>query len=118
MGLPEVLVQESTLSKKQLESLQSYLKVRRGEMMLKQAASQRSGRPVTIGSYYGTVRQGREKVRKSMVTVLIGLWLGMIKLEDSRRLFEYVGKGAESLSEEEIERLSRLLRNLVERIVM
>jgi hypothetical protein len=118
MGVPELLVGRSTLTEKELESLQSYLKVMKGELRLREAAAQRSGRPVTIGSYCRTVNQARTKIKRSMVTVLIGLWLEAAELEDVHRLFDLVGKGAVELSEEDTERLVRVLQALVEKVVM
>ena len=121
MSLPEILVTGSTLTPKELESIRSYMKFMKGEIRLKEAASQRngkSGKPVTIQSYYRTVQQGREKIRESLITVLIGLWLSLIKLEDVRRLLEFIGKGGGEMSEEEVLHLCRVLQALVEKIVM
>jgi hypothetical protein len=118
MELPDALVGRSTLTEKQLESLKSYRNVAKGELLLREAASLRSGKPVTAGSYWGTVQQGREKMRESMVTVLIGIWLGLIKLEDVRRLFDLVGRGETELSDDDVGRLSQVLETLVGRIVM
>ena len=106
------------MTEKELESLQSYLKVVKGELRLREAAAQRSGGPVTIGSYCRTVNQARTKIKGSVTTVLIGLWLEVVKLEDVRRLFDLVGKGAAELSEEDMERLVRALQALVEKVVM
>jgi hypothetical protein len=57
-------------------------------------------------------------MRKSMTTLLIALWLGYVRLEDVRRLFDLVGRGGRELSEEEIERLGQVITSLVTRIVM
>jgi|SRR5271157_2286501 len=118
MKLSDALVGRSTLTKKQIESLESYRRVAKGELLLREAASLRSGKAVTVGSYWRTVQQGREKMRESMVTVLIGLWLGLIKLEDVRRLFDFVGRGATELSDDDVGRLSQVLETLISRIVM
>ena len=118
MSLPDILVSGSTLTPKQLESLRSYVKFKKGETRLKDAASQRSGKAVTIQSYYRTVQQGRGKIRESLTTVVIGLWLGLIKLEDARRLLEFAGKGGGELSGEEVFHLCRVLQALVEKVVM
>ena len=75
-------------------------------------------RPLTIGSYYRTVRQGRKNVRESLVTVVIALWLGLARVEDVRRLFELVGGGTHELSDEEAERFTQLLDALLRRIVV
>ncbi len=126
MGVLEKLVDQSSVTPRQLEALASYLRVASGEIKLKDAASlasqgRRKGRaekPLTVGSYYRTVSQARANVKQSLVTVVIALWLGMIKVEDVRRLFELVGGGARELSDEEADRFLQLLDVLLRRIVV
>ena len=120
------LVEQSSLTPRQLESMTSYLRVASGEIKLREAASiashgRRRGKPdkaLTVGSYYRTVSQARTNVRESLVTVVIAIWLGLIKVEDVRRLFELVGAGARELSEEEQERFMQLLQALLDRMVL
>jgi len=122
----ERLVDQSSITRRQLESLTSYMRVSTGEIKLKEAASLASegrtrgkrGGPVTIGSYYRTLRQAQKNVRESLVTVVIALWLGAIRLEDVRRLFELVGTGTRELSDEDAERFTRLLDALLRRIIV
>jgi len=122
----ERLVDQSSITRRQLESLTSYMRVSTGESKLKEAASLASegrtrgkrGGPVTIGSYYRTLRQAQRNVRESLVTVVIALWLGAIRLEDVRRLFELVGTGTRELSDEDAERFTRLLDALLRRIIV
>jgi len=126
MSFLERLVDQSSITHRQLESLTSYMRVSTGEIKLKDAASLasqgrtrgRMERPLTIGSYYRTVRQGRKNVRESLVTVVIALWLGLARVEDVRRLFELVGGGTHELSDEEAERFTQLLDALLRRIVV
>jgi hypothetical protein len=113
-----LVVGQSNLTEKQLESLASYIKVARGEMRYREAATSRSDRPVTIGSYYRTVQQGRNQIRMSMATVLIAIAMGLVKMEDVRKLFELIGKGDAAVSEEDEERLGAVLQALLEKIVM
>jgi len=125
VDLLDMLVDQSSITPRQLSSLTSYLRVAAGEIRLKDAASLSSqGRtkgkledPLTIGSYYRTVRQARTNIRRSLVTVVIGLRLGLVRTEDVRRLFELVGGGARELSEEEAERFLQLLDALLKRMV-
>ncbi len=102
-----------------------YVRVAHGEMKYVEAASKASqGRtkgasgPLTIGSYFRTVQQARENVKSSVVTLLIGVWLGVVKPDDVRRLLDVAGSGVRTLSEEETARLAGVLRELVKRIVM
>ena len=120
------LVEQSSLTSRQLESLSSYLRVASGELRLREAASLashgrskgRSDRPVSIGSYYRTVSQARSNVKQSLVTVVVALWVGVIKLEDVKRIFELVSGGARELSEEEADRFLQLLEALLRRMVV
>jgi hypothetical protein len=119
------LVDRSSITHRQLESLSAYLRVASGEIKLREAAALVSqgrtrgkpGRPLTIGSYYRTVDQARTNVKKSLVTLVISLRLGLIRVEDMRRLFELVGGGTRELSSEEAERFLSLLNVLLERMV-
>jgi len=126
MSVLERLVDQSSITPRQLEALASYLRVASGEIKLREAASlvsqgRRKGepeKPLTVGSYYRTVSQARANVKESLVTVVIALWLGMIKVDDVRRLFELVGGGARELSDEESDRFLQLLDVLLRRIIV
>lgn len=112
-----MLVDKSVLTEKQVESLLSYMKVARGEMRLRDAAAERST-PVTVGSYYRTVQQAKQKVRASVVTLAIAVSIGVVQGDDIRRLFDLVGKGSARLSEEETGRFVAVLDALLDKIVM
>lgn len=126
MSFLDKLVSQSSVTTRQLESLMSYTRVVSGELRLKDAASLESkgrtkglpGAPLTIGSYYRTVRQARSNLRESLVTLVVALWLGLIRAEDVRRLSDLVGTGARDLSDEEGERFLQLLDALLGRIIM
>jgi hypothetical protein len=126
VGFLDTLVDQSSITRRQLESITSYLRVTTGEIRLREAASLSSQgrtkgkleRPLTIGSYYRTVRQARVNVRESLVTVVIALWLRLIKVEDVQRLFELVGRGSRELSDEESERFLQLLDALLRRMIV
>lgn len=122
----EKIVEQSSLTPRQFESIMTYLRVASGEIKLKEAASlvtpgKRKGpreKQLSIGSYYRTVLQARENIKEALVTVVIALWLGVIKVEDARRLFELVGSGARELTDEEGERFVEVLRAILGRIVL
>ena len=126
MSLPERLLTESSLTTRQLASLTSYIRVASGEIGLRDAASIASsgrirGDPqkmLTLGSYYRTLTQAKTNVRKSLVTILIGIQLGVVRPEELRRLFELVGTGVRELSGEEQERFVGILQALLDRIVL
>ena len=126
MSITERLVAGSSLTARQLDVLTTYLRVVSGEIKMKEAASLSSqgrtrgkrDKPLTTGSYSRTVRQARTNVRRSLLTVVLGLWLGVVRVEDVRRLFELVGGGARELSDEEATRFLQLLEALLHRMVV
>jgi hypothetical protein len=118
MILPSVLMEQSNLTEKQFESLTSYVRVVTGEIRYREAAALRSEKPVTIGSYYRTVQQGRNQVRESIVTILIAIAIGIVKVEDVGRLLELVSKGSTEVAEEDRQRFATLLQTLLHEIVM
>ncbi|HUK79708.1 MAG TPA: hypothetical protein VLU91_03485 [Nitrososphaerales archaeon] len=126
MSFLDRLVGQSSITPRQLESLTSYMRVATGEFKLKDAASSvsrgrtkgKQDKPLTIGSYYRTVLQARTNLKESLVTVVLAIWVGLIRVEDVRRLFDLVGGGARELSDEEAERFLQLLDVLLSRIVV
>ena len=114
------------MTARQLEALQGYIRVSMGEMRYREAASVMSqsrkmkeqGKSLTIGSYFRTVQQARENIRKSVVTLLIALWLGVVKPEDVRRLLDVAGATAVDLPDEERDRFAEVLHALLQKIVM
>ena len=125
MTLSERLVRESSLTSRQLESLVSYMRVASGEIRFRDAASiASSGRtkgaekPLTIGSYYRTLTQARTNIRESLVTVLIGMQVGVVKVEEVRKLFELAGAGAQELSEYDQDRFIQVLGGLLDHMIL
>ena len=98
--------------------MRSYVRVALGEVKYREAAATGASKPVTVGSYFRTVQQGRENVRESLVTLLIGLWLGLVKSDDVRRLLDLAGAGDRELTDEERARFVEVLRVLIRKIVM
>jgi hypothetical protein len=106
------------MTRKQLESIVAFLRVSRGEIKLREASNGLVDGPVTVGSFYRTVGQARNNFREALVTVLIGLWVDAIRLEDVRRLFELVGVGSKELSDQDQERFLQVLNVLLDRMVV
>lgn len=109
---------ESTLTSNQLESLTLYKRVLSGELTLKQVASMREKGTVTVGSMYRVIGQGRQKMRRSIATVVISMLLGYVKPQDLRRLLDLVSQGTAALGEEGLDQVMPLIGALIEKIVM
>ena len=118
VDLPEYLVDDSALTSRQFEVLRSYVRVVLGEAKFREAAAKGTTKPVTVGSYFRTAQQARSNVRQSLATLLIGLWLGVIKAEDVRRLLDLAGSAEREFSEEEAARFITVLRAIMDRVVM
>ena len=120
MSVPESLVKQSELTPVQIEAIASYIGIRTGHMKWKEAAAsmkrkrrQASDKPVTLGSYYRTVQQAKDNVKKSAVTLLIAVWLGLVRVEDMRRLFDLASRNFADLSDEDKGRLGAVLQALL-----
>ena len=120
MSVPESLVKQSELTPVQIEAIASYIGIRTGHLKWKEAAAsmkrkrrQASDKPVTLGSYYRTVQQAKDNVKKSAVTLLIAVWLGLVRVEDMRRLFDLASRNLADLSDEDKDRLGAVLQALL-----
>jgi hypothetical protein len=118
MNLPTHLVDSSSLTVAQIESLTAYHRVVLGQLTLKRAAEARQPRSVRIGSFYRTVQQGRKNISASVVTLTIALWLGFVKPDELRRLLDQVGSALPDVEQFEVERLATVVEELADRIVM
>ena len=119
MAIPASLIDRSELTPVQVEAIASYVGVRAGHLKWNEAAAsmkrkrkQISEKPVTLGSYYRTVQQ-EDNVKKSAVTLLIAVWLGLVRVEDMRRLFDLASRSLADLSEEDRGRLVAVLQALL-----
>ena len=112
------MVDGSSLTNRQLEALESYVGVALGEMRYREAASRGKSKGVTVGSYFRTVQQARTNVKKSLVTLLIGLWLGVVKVDDVRRLLDLAGAADKELPDDERERFVGVLKAVIQNVVM
>jgi hypothetical protein len=118
LDLPEHLVANSCFTSAQLESLQAYRQVISGNLTLNEAANMRKRGPVKIGSFYRTVQQGRRNIRESVVTLIIAIWIGMIKPSEINRLLNQVGKPLPDLGGYDTERLAAVIEDIANNIVM
>jgi hypothetical protein len=112
------LIQSSTLTDTQVESLVLYANVLSGKMKLKDAASKRSKGPVSVGAFWRVVQQGRTNVKKSIVTMILASWLGIVKTDELRRLMELTALRGQTIDVAAAEQAQSLVLGLVERIVM
>jgi len=124
MGVVGELGPKSSLTVRQLAALSEYIRVASGEIGLLEASQVLStgrkkgiiGHPVSAGSYYRIVSQAKKNVRRSLMTTIIALRLGLLNFDDVRKMFELVGR-AQDVSDQEADHFFGLLTALVDRMV-
>jgi len=107
----------SSLTEAQIESLLLYRRVMSGDLSLSEAGKLRTPKPTTVGAYYRVVQQGKDNVKAAIMTVTAGIWLGYLKPDDLKRLFELVAKTPFPFEKEPPEELLAALQALVEKLV-
>ena len=116
MSAVHEVARNSFLTAAQVDSLIMYQRVRAREMKMKEAAEAR--RPgLSVGSYYRTVKQANRNIKSSVLTLIVGVWLGYVSVADLRRLLDVVARGVESLSEDQVAQLASVIEALVDRII-
>lgn len=111
----------SSLTEAQMESLLLYRHVMSGDLSLAKAAKLRmkegAPKPTKVGAYYRTVKQGKDNLKAAIMTVTAGIWLGYLKPEDLRQLFELAAKTPHPFEQEPPEHFWQVLQVLVEKMV-
>lgn len=74
-------------------------------------------KPTTGAAYWRVVQQGKDNLKAAIMTVTAGIWLGYLKPEDLKQLFELVARTPSPLEEEPSERLLPVLQALVAKMV-
>lgn len=116
--LDELLARSSSLTPTQVNTATLWRKALDGHSSAKEAARQREGGPVTLGSYHRSLNQARMNSRTSVFTILLGVRLGWIKPDALIRLVELVAKVPSALDDETSNEVISLLDALSTRIVM
>ena len=107
----------SALTEAQIESLQLYRRVFRGEITSKEAANLRTPHPVKIGTYHRVLDQALRNLQSAIWTVIVGLNLGLIRGEELKRLIEVLPSNLEP-DEVQQEELLDVIRTIVRRVVI
>ncbi len=118
MNYSKEFAEGSALTMPQLESLLLYRRVLNGEISLGEAARMRTNGPVTVGAYQRVVKQGLVNLQQAVVTILLGAKIGLLKIEEMKKLVEMVGNSPDNMPEEQEEAFVTLIFALVRKIVM
>ena len=107
----------SVLTEAQIESLQLYRRVLRGEINSKEAANLRTPHPVKVGTYHRVLDQALRNLQSAIWTVIVGLDLGFVRAEELNRLIEVLPTNLEP-EETRQEELLDVIRAVVRRVVI
>jgi len=81
-----------------------------------ESAAEISG--VTQGAYYRVLSQAENNINQALYTLLLCSRLGVLKMDDLKRLLELVGKVPAEIPDSEVGQVTTLVEALVRKIVM
>jgi hypothetical protein len=116
--LDEFLAARSSLTRKQIERLTLHISLQRGGVSVSQGESAPKMSGVTPGAYYRVLSQARQNVNQALYTVLLSSRMGVLQMDDLRRLLDMMAKAPSEVSEQDAAQLKALVDALVTRIVM
>ncbi len=116
--LDDYLGGRSSLTKKQIDRLLLQISLQKGgpEGIEGETGSRISG--VSAGAYYRVLSQARSNIDQSLYTVLLCSRIGVLQMDDLRRLLDLISKAPSEVAEGDAEQLKSLVDALVNRIVM
>ena len=112
------LAARSSLTKKQIARLPLQVSLQRGGNEGEKGESRSTMSGVSQGAYYRVLSQARSNINQALYTVLLCSRIGVIQMEDLRRLLDLMSKAPSEVAEGDVEQLSALVAALVKRIVM
>lgn len=116
--LQDTLAKKSGLTNTQIQSIVLQKMVRNGELTAREAVKKRGRDGVTSGAYHRVVSQARSNIEESIYTLLLCSQLGVLQLEDLRRLIDTIAKLPPELDAERTDQVTSLINALIHRIVM
>jgi hypothetical protein len=112
------LAKESALTGAQIDVIKLRKLVLSSKITIKEAAMKRSIGPVSLGSYYRVLSQGKAKIIVSIFTILFSIKIGILKIDELERLIELVIKTPDDIDEERSEHIIALIDAVIKKIVM
>ena len=115
--LEQRLMERSSLTRAQVESMGLHVLVRRRELTDAEAARRRGKEGVTLGSYYRVLGQGRTNTERALFTLLLTIRMGVVRMENLRRLLELMAKTPSGIEEGSSVEVMSLIDALVKHVV-
>ena len=117
-SLDDFLAAHSSMTRKQIERLLLQISLQKGGTpgIGEESGSRLSG--VTPGAYYRVLGQAKSNIEQALYTVLLCSRIGVIQMDDLRRLLDLISKAPSEVAEGDAEQLKALIDALVKKIVM
>ena len=113
-----MIVDLSSFTRVQIETLKTCLAVRGHEINMQQALKSRKNNGISRGTYYRILAQAKRNVQRSLFTVAIAVQLGMLNPEDVQKLISAVSMIPSSVNPEKMPEILALVKTVADRIVM
>lgn len=108
----------SSLTRVQIETLKTQVALLKGEITMDAALKMRKNSGISRGTHYRILRQAKENIVESLLTVATAAQLGLLKQEDVQKLMVTVSAIPPDLDPTRVPEVVGLVRALTERIVM
>ena len=115
---PETLVDLSSLTRVQVETLKIQRAVRKSEINVTNALKVRKNSGISKGTHYRILSQAKKNVQRSLLTVAIAVQLGLVRAEDVQKLLGTVAMIPVEVDQEKLPDILAVVTALTERIVM
>lgn len=114
----EAVVDLSSLTKIQVETLKIHHAVLKGEINMDTALRARRNSGISRGTHYRILAQARKNVTRSLFTVATAVQMGLIKTEDVQKMISTVSRIPSDLDPEKLDEVIALVKVLADRVVM
>jgi hypothetical protein len=116
--LDDFLGARSSLTKRQIERLLLQISLKSGGTNVVEAESGSVISGVSAGAYYRVLSQAKSNIDQALYTMLLCCRIGVIDMNDLRRLLDLISKVPAEVAEGDVDQLKSLIDALVKRIVM
>jgi predicted DNA-binding protein (UPF0251 family) len=115
---PQTVVDLSSLTRVQVETLQLHIAIRESQINMQEALKKRKNVAISRGTHYRILDQARKNIRESLFTVAVAVQIGLLKQEDVQKLISSVSAIPADLEAQKLAEIIPLVKVLANRIVM
>jgi hypothetical protein len=114
----ESLVELSSLTKIQAETLQLHVAMQKSEINMQNVLKKRKTTGISRGTHYRILSQARKNIKQSLLTIAIAAQMDLVKPDDIQKLMASISMIPADVDPEKLPEVLALVSVLVDRIVM